>query len=227
MDETTLAHLFEPFFSTKPAGQGTGLGLATVYGIVKQSGGSIRVDSEPGRGSTFEIYLPAAVVSAEPGPPPADAQALRGTETVLVIDDHAGVRAWIERTLRRFGYTVIAVATGADAVAASLAHEGPIHLMLTDVFLPGATGREAARRVLADRPNARVLYMSGYTTEAVMQHGLLDPAMAYMQKPVTVEELLRSIREVFAADLPPPFQRADHVSCGFSDWRGSDFRISL
>jgi two-component system cell cycle sensor histidine kinase/response regulator CckA len=205
MDETTLAHLFEPFFTTKPAGQGTGLGLATVYGIVKQSGGSIRVYSEPGRGSTFKIYLPVATGGAEPGPPPVDAQPLRGTETVLVIEDQASVRSLIERTLHRFGYTVIASATGSEAVAAALAHEGPLHVIITDVVLPGASGREAARRVLAVRPDARVLYMSGYTDDAIVQHGVLDPGLAFIQKPFTAEGLLRRIREVLAAEPPRSF----------------------
>jgi two-component system, cell cycle sensor histidine kinase and response regulator CckA len=205
MDETTLAHLFEPFFTTKPAGQGTGLGLATVYGIVKQSGGSIWVYSEPGRGSTFKIYLPVATVSAEPGPPPGDAQVLRGTETVLVIEAQAGVRTLIEKTLHRFGYTVIASATGSEGVAAALAYEGPIHLMLTNVILLGASGREAARRVLAVRPDLRVLYMSGYTDDAIVQHGVLDPGHAFIQKPFTAEDLLRRIREVLAAEPPPLF----------------------
>jgi PAS domain S-box-containing protein len=205
MDETTLAHLFEPFFTTKPAGQGTGLGLATVYGIVKQSGGSIWVYSEPGRGSTFKIYLPVATVNAEPGPPPADAQVLRGTETVLVIEAQAGVRTLIEKTLHRFGYTVIASATGSEVMAAALAYEGPIHLMLTDVILPGASGRETARRVLAVRPDVRVLYMSGYTDDAIVQHGVLDPGHAFIQKPFTAENLLRRIREVLAAEAPPLF----------------------
>jgi PAS domain S-box-containing protein len=205
MDETTLARLFEPFFTTKPAGQGTGLGLATVYGIVKQSGGSIWVYSEPGRGSTFKIYLPVATIGAEPGPPPAAAEALRGTGTVLVVEDQASVRTLIEKTLSRFGYSVIAAATGSEGVAAALAHEGPIHVMLADVVLPGGSGRDAARRVLAVRPDVRVLYMSGYTDEAIVQHGVLDPGLAFIQKPFTAEDLLRKIREVLAAEPPPLF----------------------
>jgi CheY-like chemotaxis protein len=205
MDEATLARLFEPFFTTKPAGRGTGLGLATVYGIVKQSGGSIWVYSEPGRGSTFKIYLPAATAGVEPPPAPVDTNALRGTETVLVVEDQAGVRGLIEKTLHRFGYTVIAASTGSEAVAAAVAHRGPIHLMLTDVVLPGASGREAARQVLAVRPTVRVLYMSGYTDDAIVHHGILDPGLAFIEKPFTADDLARRIREVLEADRPPLF----------------------
>jgi two-component system cell cycle sensor histidine kinase/response regulator CckA len=206
MDESTRAHLFEPFFTTK-AGQGTGLGLATVYGIVKQSGGSIWVYSEVGKGSTFKIYLPVATTSIEdvPRSDTADitAQQLNGTETVLVVEDQPEVRELIDRTLRRYGYTAIVASHGADAVASSNAHDGPIHLMLTDVVLPGASGRAVAQRVVADRPSMRVLYMSGYSEKAVDQHGVLDPGLAFIQKPFSGEALARKIREVLAAERPP------------------------
>jgi PAS domain S-box-containing protein len=206
MDATTRAHLFEPFYTTKPAGWGTGLGLATVYGIVKQSGGSIWVYSEPGKGSTFKIYLPVATGGVEPpAAAPADTRALRGTETVLVVEDQTGVRSFIEQTLHRLGYTVVTASTGPEAVAAALAHGGPIHVMLTDVVLPGASGREAARQVLAVRPSLRVLYMSGYTDEAIVRHGVLEPALAFIQKPFTADDLARRIREVLAGEPPPPF----------------------
>lgn len=208
MDETTRTHLFEPFFTTKPSGQGTGLGLATVYGIVKQSGGSIWVYSELGKGSIFKIYLPVATTSSEDVSRPEitgqqlNDQQLNGTETVLVVEDQPDVRALIDRTLRRYGYTVIAASHGADALAVSHAHDGPIHVMLTDVVLPGASGRAVARLVLADRPSLRVLYMSGYTENAVDQHGVLEPGLAFIQKPFSGEALVRKIREVLAADRP-------------------------
>jgi PAS domain S-box-containing protein len=205
MDEATRARVFEPFFTTKPAGQGTGLGLATVYGIVKQSGGSIWVYSEPGQGSTFKIYLPVATTAMEPAPDPVETYALRGTETVLVVEDQADVRSSIERTLQRFGYTVIAAATGSEAIAAARASQGAIHLILTDVVLPGANGREVARQIIAGRPAVRVLYMSGYTDDAIVQHGVLEPGLAFIQKPFIGNDLVRRIREVLDSNPPPLF----------------------
>ena len=204
MDETTRAHLFEPFFTTKPAGRGTGLGLAIVYGIVEQSGGSIFVYSEPGKGSTFKIYLPVAT-AAEPAAASPDTHALRGTETVLVVEDQSGVLGVMEKTLRRFGYTVIATATGSEAVATARAHAGPVHVMVTDVVLPDGSGREVARQVLGSRPSVRVLYMSGYTEDAIVHHGVLEPGLSFIQKPFTADALVRRIREVLVADRPPRF----------------------
>ena len=203
MDETTRAHLFEPFFTTKPFGKGTGLGLATVYGIVKQSGGSIWVYSEPGQGSTFKIYLPIATGAAEPLPPSVDVQAPRGTETVLVVEDHAAVRGVIEKTLGRYGYTVVVAANASEALERSQAYPGPIHMMLTDLILPGANGREIAKQVVAARPSVRVLYMSGYTDDVIVHHGVLEPGLAFVQKPFTGAVLVRRIREVLAAQSPP------------------------
>jgi PAS domain S-box-containing protein len=203
MDEVTRAHLFEPFFTTKSFGKGTGLGLATVYGIVKQSRGSIWVYSEPGRGSTFKIYLPVAAGAAEPSPPPVDAQALRGTETVLVVEDQVDVRGVIEKTLSRYGYTVIAAANGPEALATAQEHKGPIDVMLTDVVLPGASGPDIAKQLVASHPSVRVLYMSGYTDDMIVHHGVLKPGLAFVQKPFTGDELARRIREVLAADSPP------------------------
>ncbi len=203
IDDTVRAHLFEPFFTTKPAGRGTGLGLATVYGIVKQSGGSIWVDSEPGRGATFRIYLPVATSTAQPLTPPAAPEALRGTETVLVVEDQAEVRAVIEKTLRRHGYTVIVAADGSQAIAAARDHDGPIHAMLTDIVLPDANGREIAPQVLAVRPAVRVLYMSGYTETAILKDGVIEPGLAFIQKPFTSDALLRRLRGLLASERPP------------------------
>jgi two-component system cell cycle sensor histidine kinase/response regulator CckA len=202
MDDETRAHLFEPFFTTKPAGRGTGLGLVTVYGIVKQGGGSIWVTSEPGTGSTFKIYLPVAT-GIEPATLPIETQMLRGTETVLVLEDQAEVRASIEKILRRYGYSSVVAANGPGALAAARAYDGPIDLMLADVVLPGASGREIARQVVADRPSVRVLYMSGYTQEAIHHHGVVEQGLAFIQKPFTGGELVRKIREVLDADQPP------------------------
>jgi two-component system, cell cycle sensor histidine kinase and response regulator CckA len=203
MDAETRAHLFEPFFTTKPAGRGTGLGLATVYGIVKQSGGSISVYSERGLGTTFKIYLPTTNAGSEPPPIAADTSALRGTETVLVVEDQGAVRDLIEKTLRRFGYAVITAGTTSQASTAVRGHSGPIDVMLTDVVLPDGNGREVARRTLAIRPSMRVLYMSGYTDEAIVHHGVLDEGLAFIQKPFTAEQIVQKIREVLDAELPP------------------------
>lgn len=206
MDETTRARLFEPFFTTKAAGHGTGLGLATVYGIVKQSGGSIWVHSELGKGSTFEIYLPVATAGSEDvSPPDINTHDLHGTETVLVLEDQAEVRELIGKTLRHYGYTVVAASNGSDAIAAAQVHDGSIDMLLTDVVLRGANGRDIARRVAADRPSIRVLYMSGYTEDAIGHYGILEPGIAFIEKPFTADDLLRRIRGVLGAEPPPLF----------------------
>jgi CheY-like chemotaxis protein len=202
MNEATRTRLFEPFFTTK-TGIGTGLGLATVYGIVKQSRGSIWVYSEPEKGSTFKIYLPVAAGETEAPLPATDAHLLRGTETVLVVEDQLDVRELIEKTLSRYGYTVLTATNGLEATAIAQAHKGPIHVMLTDVILPGASGRDTAKQVVATRPSLRLLYMSGYTDDAIVQHGILEPGLAFIQKPFSGEALARRIREVLAADAPP------------------------
>jgi len=204
MDEATRARVFEPFFTTKAAGHGTGLGLATVYGIVKQSEGSIWVYSEVGQGTTFKIYLPVTAGDLADGAPPGvDEHELQGTETVLVLEDQAEVRALIDKTLRHYGYSVIVAANGLEAIVAARAHNGPIHVLLTDVVLPRASGREIAREMVADRPSTRVLYMSGYTEDAIVQHGVLAAGLAFIEKPFAGETLLRRIREVLTAERAP------------------------
>ncbi|HEY3382140.1 MAG TPA: response regulator [Vicinamibacterales bacterium] len=203
MDEATQRRLFEPFFTTKPVGRGTGLGLATVYGIVKQSQGSIGVHSEPGRGTTFRVYFPSVgdtVSPVTPGPP--EVPALGGTETVLVVEDQDDVRRLIERTLRGQGYRVLAAANADEAKAFAREHDGPIHMLLTDVVLPGMGGRDVARQVLAERPDVRMAYMSGYTDDMIVHHGVLEPGLAFIRKPFTGEALLRKTREVLCAALP-------------------------
>src|SRR5437773_1188222 len=200
MDEETQAHAFEPFFTTKPRGQGTGLGLAMVYGTVKQSGGFIWVYSEPGRGATFKIYLPRVDAPVESAAPPAPVERPpRGSETVLLAEDEPAVRAIARQAPERQGYTVLAAPSGADALALAAQHGATIHLLLTDVVMPGMSGRDLADRLTAQRPGIRVLYISGYTDNAIVRHGMLEPGLAYLQKPFRPDALVRKVREVLDA----------------------------
>src|SRR5213593_4246443 len=200
MDEETQAHAFEPFFTTKPRGQGTGLGLAMVYGTVKQSGGFIWVYSEPGHGATFKIYLPRVDTPTEAATLPAPTvQPARGSETVLLAEDEPAVRAIAQQALERHGYTVLAAPSGAAALALAAQHAATIDLLLTDVVMPGMSGRDLADRLTAQRPGIRVLYISGYTDNAIVRHGMLEPGLAYLQKPFRPHALVRKVREVLDA----------------------------
>jgi len=197
MDVATQARIFEPFFTTKEKGKGTGLGLATVYGIVKQSGGWIWVYSEPGHGTTFKVYLPRVTDAAPPAAPsPAPPVSVRGTETVLLVEDDEMIRHLVPKVLKANGYTVLVAASGRDAERVSGQHEGPIHLLVTDVVMPGMNGREVAERLAAARAGLRVLYLSGYTDDAIVHHGVLEPGVAFLQKPFTPAVLGRKVREV-------------------------------
>ena len=204
LDQEAQARIFEPFFTTKELGKGTGLGLSTVYGIVKQSGGLIWVYSEPGKGTTFKIYLPrleaagdlAAGLSQVPG------KCEWGSETVLLVEDEDMVRHVARRILARHGYTVLEAASGDDALAISRENAGPIHLMLTDVVMPGMSGRETADNLKPQRPGMKVLFMSGHTENAIVHHGVLDPGTAFIQKPFKYNVLAQKIREVL--DKPAP-----------------------
>ena len=197
MDAELQARLFEPFFTTKERGKGTGLGLSTTYGIVKQSGGSIWVYSEPGHGTTFKIYLPRCEEPLEdlvaPVPPKAPAS---GTESVLLVEDEPEVRRLVEKLLGLRGYRVLSAASPAEAIAMARRHEAPIELLLTDVIMPGMNGRELARILAETRPRMRVLYMSGYTDAAISQQGILAPGTAFLSKPFTPDVLARKVREV-------------------------------
>ncbi|HEX9393910.1 MAG TPA: ATP-binding protein, partial [Gemmatimonadales bacterium] len=200
MDEATQAKIFEPFFTTKGPGKGTGLGLATVYGIVKQSGGFVWVYSEVGHGTSFKIYLPQVAEAADAHRAQAPAPAMsRGTETVLVVEDAPAVRAVTRQVLERQGYTVIEAAGGDAALQLAAAHAGPIHLLLTDVVMPGLSGRQVAERLAIRRPEMRVLYASGYTDDSIVRHGILEEGIAYLQKPFTPESLARKVRNVLDA----------------------------
>jgi PAS domain S-box-containing protein len=201
MDEATQAKIFEPFFTTKGQGKGTGLGLATVYGIVKQSGGFIWVYSEVGHGTSFKIYLPRVAEAADTlraGAPAAPAVP-RGSETVLVVEDAPAVRAVARHVLERQGYTVLEAAGGDAALQLAAAHAGPIHLLLTDVVMPGLSGRQVAEKLAIRRPEMRVLYASGYTDDSIVRHGILEEGIAYLQKPFTPESLARKVRAVLDA----------------------------
>jgi signal transduction histidine kinase len=196
MSPDTVAHIFEPFFTTKEPGKGTGLGLATVYGIVRQSGGHIAVYSEPGQGSTFKVYLPRTDESVTTLPTPRAPEVLpAGSETVLLVEDDPTLKAVIQELLQDGGYTVIAGPSPEASLAAAADHKGPIHLMLTDVVMPRMSGPEAAAHVKAARPTMKVLYMSGYASAAAEHQTDLPQSAAFLQKPFTGDALLRKVRE--------------------------------
>ncbi len=199
MDAQTKARIFEPFFTTKEKGKGTGLGLSTVYGIVKQSGGYVWVYSEPGHGTTFKLYLPRVDAPAEPQAPPRETATLTGTETILLAEDDEILRPLTKGLLAKLGYTVLEAESAEQALAVAGARQGPIHLLVADVVMPGASGRELARRLAQSRPETRVLYVSGYTDDAIVHHGMLEPGLKFLQKPFTPAALARKVREVLDA----------------------------
>ncbi len=202
MTEATQARLFEPFFTTKEAGKGTGLGLSTVFGIVKQSGGLIGVYSELGRGTVFKIYLPvvhrAGLAHSESGS--IEIRPMRGTETILLVDDDQRVRGVARTILKKFGYNVLEAQGGGDALLLCEQHPDVIHLLLTDVVMPRMSGRQLAERLALVRPDMKVLYMSGYTDDAVVRHGILSATIAFIQKPITPTALGYKVRQT----LGPP-----------------------
>jgi signal transduction histidine kinase len=201
MDPETQAHIFEPFFTTKEVGKGTGLGLATVYGIVKQSEGSIWVYSEVGRGTTFKVYLPHVEGPAEEAnEETVNLELLNGTETVLLVEDEAVVRDMATEVLRDRGYRVLEAKHGPEALKLERQHRGEIHLMLTDVVMPQMSGRELAEQLLLRRRDMKVLYMSGYTDDAIVHHGVLEEGTAFIGKPFTISALARKVREIL--DVP-------------------------
>ncbi len=197
IDEETQSRIFEPFFTTKENGKGTGLGLSTVYGIVNQSGGFIWVYSEPGRGTMFKIYLPktkeeeAFVAEAQMQP-----QNLEGNETILLAEDEDSARKLMRSALQEYGYWVLEAQDGREALQLSEHHKGPIHLLLTDVVMPRMSGRELAEHLQPLQPKMKVLYMSGYTDNAIVHHGVLESGMQFIQKPFTPKVLVSKIRRV-------------------------------
>jgi CheY-like chemotaxis protein len=214
MDADVMAHVFEPFFTTK--GQGTGLGLSTVYGIVNQSGGHIRVDSELGKGTTFQVFLPRVEVAARTGDAAAATATATGAppnrsrgEIILLVEDAERVRAVVREILEMHGYEVIEARHGAEALMLEAGHEGPIHLLITDVVMPEMSGRELAQRLVPLRPEMNVLYISGYTDDAIVRHGVLEAGVALLPKPFTPDALAAKVREILdtprrsPAEAPP------------------------
>src|SRR5712692_4751773 len=195
MDRETQARIFEPFFTTKELGNGTGLGLATVYGIVKQSGGYIWVYSELGKGTVFKVYLPRVEQSAQRTQQDAP-EAIRGSETILLAEDSASLGEMTREYLESVGYTVIEALSGREALQRAKDFDGPIHLLLTDVVMPEMSGPELAAQVGSLRPGTKVIFTSGYTDDAIARQGALDPAAAFIQKPYRPRALARKIREV-------------------------------
>jgi CheY-like chemotaxis protein len=197
MDHATQSRAFEPFFTTKARGEGTGLGLSTVYGIVKQSGGYIWVSSAVEQGTTVTIYLPPAKGGATPCEPvPEPRGRPTGRETILVVEDEDAVRAPVVRTLRKGGYQVLEATNGRDALQVAERHDGPIDLILTDVVMPQMSGPEMVERLSPAHPATRVLYMSGYTDDALGRHGALEPGTLLLEKPFTLSALTHRVRAV-------------------------------
>jgi len=196
MDRETQSRIFEPFFTTKEKGKGTGLGLSTVYGIVKQTGGYVMVQSEIGRGTTFHIYLPLVEEAAEKSSVSAPDTASGGTETVLLVEDEESVRQLVRDTLAAKGYRVIDADNGEAGLATAAAHDGKIDLVITDVVMPGMGGRELVKQLTQTRPTVKVLYLSGYTEDAIVSDGSIEKGTAFLQKPFTLQNLSRKVREV-------------------------------
>ena len=202
MSEGIKARLFEPFFTTKEVGQGTGLGLATCHGIIKQSGGQINVYSELGRGATFKIYLPKARMEDQPPGPPLQSPGLpRGTETILLVEDDPALREMAAALLARLGYTVLSAANGLEAL--NVTHQratGHIDLLFTDVVMPHMSGKELADRITALYPRTKILFTSAYTETAIVHQGVLNPGITLLQKPFTPSALAHKVREVLDKD---------------------------
>jgi CheY-like chemotaxis protein len=201
MDAETRSRVFEPFFTTKDVGKGTGLGLSTVYGIIKQNGGMILVDSEPGHGTSFRIYLPRAAeaVTVEPVARATPQPAAGENRVVLVVEDEDAVRGLVCRTLRRYGYRILEAADGPAALEICSHHPAPIHLLLSDMIMPGMSGKDVAERITAMRRETSVLFMSGHTRDVLGSRGMLDESTDLIQKPFAPRDLARRVREALSA----------------------------
>ena len=200
MDKETQARIFEPFFTTKEKGKGTGLGLSTVYGIIKQSGGYVLVQSEAGQGTTFRIYLPRVQEATQPASHiPVPLELNGGSETVMLVEDEESVRELVRETLESKGYRVLEAENGVAALRLINQHTNPIEMLITDVVMPGMSGRELSARLCASHPHTKVLYLSGYTEDAIVHEGVLEPGTAFLQKPFTLQALARKVREVLGS----------------------------
>jgi CheY-like chemotaxis protein len=197
MDEATQIRIFEPFFTTKKRGKGTGLGLAMVFGFIKQSGGHISVASERGNGATFQIYLPRIEMPALAGQPPAVASEVTcGWETILLVEDEDAVRTLTQQILQTRGYTVLPAARGAEALILAQTRDGPIHLLITDVVMPGLDGRLLSEAVTKLRPATKTLFISGYAEDTVLRHGIATTEATFLQKPFDLEALPERVRKL-------------------------------
>jgi len=196
MDQETLEHVFEPFFTTKAEGEGTGLGLATVYGIVKQNNGFVNVYSEPGQGTTVKLYFPRYLgeEKAQPVAPPQLAP-VRGQETILLVEDEEQLRRLARTLLQRLGYRVLEAASPREALTLCEKHRGEIHLLLTDVVMPTMSGKELAENIKATKPDLKTLFMSGYTADAIAHRGVLEEGIHFLQKPFSLDALAKKVRE--------------------------------
>jgi len=202
MSKEVQEHAFEPFFTTKGLGKGTGLGLSTVYGIVKQSNGYVWCDSEAGQSTTFTIYLPRVKQSfASAGLPHSD-QVQNGTETLLIVEDEEALRASVCEFLRSLGYNILEAESGQQALSVASMHDGPIDVLVTDVVMPKMSGRQLSQMLVSIRPSLKTIYMSGYTDDAVVRHGIRDAAVAFLQKPFSLVTLARKVREVIEPAQP-------------------------
>ena len=196
MDKKILNHIFEPFFTTKEQGKGTGLGLASVFGMVQQNQGFINVDSEPGKGTAFKIYLPAyAEKSAGVVEKAPDLPTEQGNETILLVEDEPAILQMTTMMLTRLGYTVVSAASPGEAIRQALEYRGKIDLLMTDVVMPEMNGRELAGNLLSHYPDLKRLFMSGYTADIIAHHGVLDEGVHFIQKPFSMKELGRTLRE--------------------------------
>jgi CheY-like chemotaxis protein len=200
MDEATKARIFEPFFTTKGPGKGTGLGLAVVHGVVKQSGGLIEVYSEVGRGTAFKVYFPQVNEALSSGRSSSGIGPLpTGSETLLLVEDEDAVRALARHILRSCGYTLLEARDGLEAIRVAQNHDGPIHLVVSDVVMPHLGGRQLAERLAGVHPGLKMLFLSGYTDDTVIRHGILEAEVAFLQKPFTPTALAQKVRAVLDA----------------------------
>ena len=196
MDKPTLQRIFEPFFTTKPTGEGTGLGLATVFGIVKQNNGFITVHSEPGKGTTFKMYLPRSPGEAETVREKGGEIPLKGTETILLVEDEEQLLDLAKNALEMYGYKVLAAKSPGDAILLCEQGEGKIDLLISDVVMPGMNGKEMRERLNAIQPDMKTIFMSGYTADVVTHRGILGGRTSFLQKPFTPQSLAKRVREV-------------------------------